>query len=78
MLHSLQVSVRDLTKRLTYACLYGAERNKLAEILLCSVEKATDLLKKYKLKFPSINNFSKTCQNMVQKYGVNLKLKKMF
>lgn len=60
---------REQTKRVVYSVMYGVGKEKLAEYLKCSSESAKAIMDSFLLKFPAVNQFTKSCVNFCQRNG---------
>jgi len=60
---------RDKTKRVVYALMYGAGKNRLSEILSITVMQATAIINSFYMKFSSLKSFSQKVIAMAEKNG---------
>jgi len=60
---------RDKTKRVVYALMYGAGKNRLSEILSVSVAQAAAIISSFYVKFSSLKSFNQKIIAMAEKNG---------
>ncbi|XP_060581929.1 DNA polymerase nu-like [Ruditapes philippinarum] len=60
---------REQTKRVVYSVMYGIGKEKLASYLKCTTDTAKAIMASFLLKFPAVNQFTKSCVEFCEKYG---------
>ncbi|KAL4231844.1 hypothetical protein ACF0H5_009420 [Mactra antiquata] len=52
---------RERTKRIVYSVMYGVGKEKLSQYLKCKPDDAKAIMDSFLLKFPAVNQFTKSC-----------------